>query len=262
MNVTSEREPVTTDRPLLSVSRIKLFLRCPLAYQYRYLEQRPSPCNGNMLLGKAIHKALEVNFSQKIGTREDLPLRDVLEVCNKEFDSIRAQGVEFKDEEDPVEIKIKGLELLTLYLEKIAPKMNPAFVEQRFCFDLPDSPFGFQGYWDLVTKDTWIHDYKVVKRSYAADAAENDLQLIAYTLGYSKVTGKPPAGLTFQCMVKTKEPKLQFITTQPHSEKQLARLTKLACKVGEAMQSGIFYPTEDPMACGWCSYKDHCRESW
>ena len=57
----------------LSVSQMKTYLICPLKYFYRYVQRLPAPKSPELSLGIAVHSALEVNFTQKIQSREDLP---------------------------------------------------------------------------------------------------------------------------------------------------------------------------------------------
>ena len=260
MNVTSEREPVITDRPLLSISRVKLFMRCPLAFAYRYIEQLPSPYTSAQLLGKSCHKALELFLRERISPMHTgMSLRNMLDACSTEFDTLRQQEeVVFAEGEDPQELKIQGLELLTLYFNSELTHLDPAYVEQRFEFELPDSEFSFCGYWDCLTKDRKVIDFKVVKKSVSA---VGDLQLLAYDLAYRITSGgKIPSELALHCLVKTKQAKLCLSSTKPHTDEQLSRLTKMVSVIGTAMKSGTYYPCENVMFCAGCSYKEKCKK--
>ena len=59
----------------ISVSQIKMFLRCPLQYKYRYIDNLKIPPTGSLLLGSSVHSSLEGNYRQKIETKQDLMTR-------------------------------------------------------------------------------------------------------------------------------------------------------------------------------------------
>ena len=62
----------------LSVSQLKTYLLCLLKYFYRYVQRLPAPKSPELSLGIAVHSSLVVNFTQKIRSGEDLPLRNLL----------------------------------------------------------------------------------------------------------------------------------------------------------------------------------------
>ena len=54
----------STDRPsrYISPSRLSLWMRCPRAYEIRYVEGFRSPCTPSLFLGKVVHGALETYY--------------------------------------------------------------------------------------------------------------------------------------------------------------------------------------------------------
>lgn len=250
------------EKEMLSISRIKMFLRCPLQYCFKYVEGINIPPDGNLLLGKSIHKALEVNYRQKIQTRVDLPVEQLFEIHATAFDEMtKAEEVAFDEDEDPGKLKDCGIGCLKAYCAELAPSIQPVSVEEHFVLEFDNVPYSFQGYLDIVDEKGFIRDHKCVKRSYAANAAEEDIQLTGYNLAHNCLKGKAPAGLIFDCLVKNKVPKIMSVSSGPRSERQLNRFLKLMGSVAEAMKSGIFYPAEGNMACSYCGYKDKCK-SW
>ena len=63
-----------SDNRHLSVTQLKMFLRCPLQYEFRYIKGLKVPPVEAMTLGKSIHSTLEENYKQKIETKKDLPI--------------------------------------------------------------------------------------------------------------------------------------------------------------------------------------------
>jgi hypothetical protein len=64
---------------VMSPSQCKTFVDCPAKWAFRYLERLPDPQTGNLALGRAVHGAIADNYRQKIATRENLPVEEVLE---------------------------------------------------------------------------------------------------------------------------------------------------------------------------------------
>ena len=67
----------TDPAPVLSPSQVRCFFECQARWWFKYGLQLPER-NSSLALGLAVHQALEVNFRQKIETREDLETRRVL----------------------------------------------------------------------------------------------------------------------------------------------------------------------------------------
>lgn len=247
-------------KELLSVTRVKMFLRCPLQYYYRYCEGIKIPPDAGLTLGKAVHAGLEVNYTQKISSFIDLPLNYVLDIYSTEFEKLVQEEINF-GEDEPGDVKDLGVECLSVYHKELSPKIQPVSVEERFVLEFENVSYGFQGYLDLVDSEGNIRDSKTSKRSYAIDAAEKDLQLTAYNLGYKYIKGKEPKSLIFDVIVKNKIPKVQTIISPPRNESQLNRLLKIIGSVSQSIKTGIFYPCENPITCSWCGYKKLC-ERW
>ena len=61
----------TDPAPVLSPSQVRCFFDCPARWWFKYGLQLPERKNSSLALGLAVHQALEVNFREKIETRED-----------------------------------------------------------------------------------------------------------------------------------------------------------------------------------------------
>jgi len=245
----------------ISVSKVTCMTSCRLAWKFRYIDKLPTYMDANLLLGQAVHHALASFFTHKISTGSNLSMRDLLELYNNAYDNIpKAQEVRFDKDEDPLETKIKGLNCLTLYHPQ-AIQIKPLAVEQFFSFMIPGTGIKFRGYFDLLTEDDWVLDYKVIAKAYPSDVIQKSLQMQAYDYAFRATTGKLPKGLSYQCMVKTKVPRIDILSGVPHTKETLDRFLKLSVQVAKDMQSGNYYPSESPMNCSKCSYKDAC-ERW
>ena len=239
----------------LSVTQLKMFLRCPLQYYFRYIKELIIPPRSEVTLGKSIHRALEENYKQKIETKEDLPIDYLTDLFSDTWES-EVKETLFEEDEKPGKIKDEGVNILRIYHKIVSPKIQPVYVEKEFNLFL-DADFTLKGFIDLVTEEDLIIDHKTTKRSYSEEQVATDLQLTAYSLAYRMLEGKEERGLRFDVMVRTKEPKIQHISTK-RTQEDINRFLKLVDYVNKAIKTGIFYPRENFM-CPKCGYKELCR---
>ena len=99
------------------------------------------------------------------------------------------------------------------YHEAISPTIQPVHVEREFNLDLEGCDYTLKGFIDLVDRNSYIIDHKTAKRSWREDSVTNDLQLTACALAYRTVEGREEGGLRFDVMVRTKQPKIQQLST-------------------------------------------------
>src|ERR1700692_4522423 len=125
----SSTEPSQTgSSDALSPSQVRTFMDCQMRWWFKYGLKVPDPATANMALGRAVHSSLGENFAQKVDTREDLPTEGVVALFREAWANENEQ-IEFRDEEDPKEIAATGEALVTKYMEKMAPTVDPAAVE-------------------------------------------------------------------------------------------------------------------------------------
>mgnify|MGYP000017523799 CR=1 FL=1 len=243
----------------LSVTSIKMYLRCPLQFMFRYVKGLKIPPVGAIVLGKSVHKGLEENYRHKQKTEKDLPLPKVLEAYAAFFDLEKQQEEIDWEGENPGKIKDEGIGLLKVYHKEIAPPIQPLAVEEEFILEFENTPYTLKGYLDLVDQNKTIRDTKTAKRSYPQDSAQTDIQLTAYNLAYKYLKGEEPKSLCFDIMVRTKQPKVQTLQSPPRTQEQLTRFLKLLGSIARAIKTGIFYPCENQQVCSWCGYREVCK---
>jgi len=242
----------------ISVSQIKMYLRCPLQYKYRYIDGLIIQPTSSLTLGKSIHSALESNYSQKIESKQDLPSEKMLDLFSERWDK-EAQETIFEEDEKAGTIKDEGVKMVTVYHDQISPTIQPKLVEHGFNLNFENVSYTLKGIIDLVDMDGTIIDHKTAKRSMVPEDVESNIQLTCYALAYRSVFGAEEKELRFDVMVKTKVPKLQQISTK-RTQDDINRFLKLMGYVSKAIQSGIFYPCEDRQTCSWCGYRGLCKK--
>jgi len=63
---------------VLSPSQVRCFFDCQARWWFKYGLQLPERKNSSLALGLAVHRALEVNFREKLETHEDLETTGVV----------------------------------------------------------------------------------------------------------------------------------------------------------------------------------------
>jgi putative RecB family exonuclease len=242
----------------ISVSQIKMFLRCPLQYKFRYIDNLKIPPTSSLTLGKSIHSALEGNYRQKIESKQDLPM---IQVTNMFADSWESQVKEttFSEDEKAGTIKDDGVKMVKVYHDQISPTIQPKLVEKEFNLSFENVRYTLKGIIDLVDSEGTIIDHKTSKRSMVPDEVTSNIQLTCYSLAYRAIFSAEEKELRFDVMVRNKTPKIQQIQTT-RTQADIDRFLKLMGYVSKAIEQGIFYPCEDRQTCSWCGYRDICKK--
>jgi RecB family exonuclease len=240
----------------LSITQIKMFLRCPLQYFFRYKQGIKLPPNSSMTMGRCVHKAIEDLYKKKIEKKEMTE-----EETKERFSSHWAEEskeTEFKRDETSGELKDEGIKLISKYLEDIAPTVKPKELEKRFELEFENVPYTLVGIIDLIEVDGTIVDHKCSKRSPNQGEIDRDIQLSAYQIAYRSLYGQDPKGLRYDYVVRNKTPKTVQCQTM-RSQASLERFLKLVGHVSKAIEQDIDYPNES-MMCSCCGYKAICKK--
>ena len=234
----------------LSPSSINMFLRCQYQWYLRYVEGKKIPPKAALVVGLAFHKGEEVNFLQKIETQEDLPLGDVLDAYDTEFEQ-RAQEVE-DWEEDKGKVKDEGYKLLECYHKELAPAVKPLLVED-WIEETLDSGIVLYGKRDVVTEDLAVIDLKTANRKPSQIGLDYQLQLELYA-----VQGDLKKAYIHYA-IKTKKPQTLVLEHElPREQRLLKVVGSIAQAIRSALQTGNFIPNGlgHSWACQYCGYRE------
>ena len=181
-------------QPHLSVTQLKMYLRCPLQYFFRYNCGIKVPASGDMLLGRTFHDTLKDNYRQKVQSHQDMPLEQIRAVFSDHWEK-EMQYALFSKDENPGQLKDQGISILETYQKDVAPEIQPVEVEREFLIGTGSTKLPLKGYIDLIDDQGYIIDHKTTKRSFPQDAAKKDIQLTAYALAYRTLYGHKEAGV-------------------------------------------------------------------
>jgi hypothetical protein len=198
---------------------------------------------------------------------------------------------EYEKDVEPGETKDKFLAAASIFQSRDAPKLVPIGAEIEFNLDMNEfqpkpmeSPIRIvNGKIDVLYDDVGqlivhepglvrveVTDYKFVARKRSQNEVDLSPQLSLYATVVHKLTGRWPTKLGYRMFHpgnKTDGPNAIPLYRTPELMTSAAlsgRMRRLAYqfrKVEEGIRAGIFIPTDDPMTCSWCGYRDRCQSS-
>lgn len=244
----------------LSATQLNMFILCPRQYRFRYIEGLRRPPLGKWVQGGAVHEALAHNYEQKIQTHEDLASLDVVDFMAAAFDQrILDEGEVNWEGEESGKLLDQAAKITANYQKVWAPSIQPIAVEleQRVVFDdFPD----LLGFIDLIKEGGGVIDHKLVARTIPQGDADNSTQLSCYGFTRYIATGIEDQELSFDCLVKTKTPKIVRVSTR-RGMLDHNFLLKQMTEIYRCIKAGVFVPNTNGWHCSpkYCGYYGMCR---
>lgn len=195
------RESIAT---ILSPSQVWTLQDCAARWYFGKVLGLPDPKNANLALGSAVDAALSFNFRQKIESGKDLELAAIGQEYAKAWKA-EACETEFRDDEDPDELAAQGLALTRLYMERQAPHIQPAAVQEHVEGEI--AGVRVQGYLDIRERNGRLRDIKVNAKKSKAATCSQKFQLATYAALSPDASGQ----LAIDQLVKTKTPDLNTL---------------------------------------------------
>jgi hypothetical protein len=244
-------------------STLNMALRCGEQFRRRYIEGEIIPSSIAASRGTALHKANEVNLKQKIATRVDLPVSDMLDAARDAYVANLRAGVFLAKEDVPRknELLNEGLKqtltLTGLYAQAVAPKIVPIEIEREFSIDV-----GLE--WPLAGRidheqDGVVNDLKTAGKSWSEGKINSELQPVFYSLAHEREFGVRPK-FVYNILVALKTPKHQIQERTCTDTDYTALMAKLAVFI-KMVKAGVFLPADPTSwACSpkWCGYHSTC----
>ncbi len=241
---------------VLSPTQVRVFLDCPARWWFRFGLGLPEPKNSSLALGLAVHRALEINFREKLATGEDLPATGVRAVFRDEWLQHIRETV-FAPGENATAIAAMGERLLAKYMDEVAPRIEPAAVE---C-DVEGEIAGVQvrGRIDLLDRSGRIIDIKTSARRPRGVAPDYAFQLATYRQICPGASGEA----RLDTLVRT-----QFVQIVPLAyrikEQDLRATHMLYPLARDGMRSGLYWPNRQSMLCSrrQCGFWRECEREF
>lgn len=210
--------------------------------------------SGALIEGGCYHKALEVNFRQKIATFEDMPVDECLDVFSDEWE-MRLSGEEAIDWENrsPGFHKDEGVSLVKEYMLSTSFAVQPAKVEETLVSEIAGVTFLCVPDMEDVRKI--VIDHKTSARAYSQGDVDKDLQAGAEAFALGR-----PIVFHNHVAVKTKVPHIQVVKSyRTHTDVEW--WVEMATLVVAQMRTGIAPPNPNGWHCSprFCGFWGLCR---
>jgi hypothetical protein len=237
---------------VLSPSQVRTFLDCQARWWFKYGLMLPDQKNSSLALGLAIHRALEVNFREKIDTHEDLDTAGVVMLFRDAWME-QAGETQFTPEENQQEIRLMGERLIAKYMDEVAPKVEPAAVELDVQGEISGVPV--RGRVDILDVEGRLIDFKTAARRPSCVSPDYAFQLATYR----QITPGASGEARIDSLVKTAAPQI-VLQTHTVGEADLRATKVLFPMVREAMKSEVYCPNRQSLLCSQkhCGFWTHC----
>ena len=163
----------------MSATKVKTVQSCKRQYYYKYIERLETKPNARAVLGRCIHKAIELGFQGE----------DPFQVYAQQW---AEQSQEVEDRRGFAKIYDEGLKMLVLYdFSQTAP------IEMEIGFELPfpnrEHPICMmEGIIDQIFSDHVIVDLKTSLRKPLQGVLDNSAQFVLYAWAYETLFGVQP----------------------------------------------------------------------
>jgi len=245
----------------ISASQFVQWVDCNLFYKYIYVDDLPvrNPGNVYTAYGSAFHKALEVNYRQKIKSKKDLKPKELLSVFNTEY-SKQLETAVIARWEKPEVLRLQGENAVYRYMEEVAPKYQPIAVEKKFEITMKNYPITIYGIIDLITDDGIIIDHKTVgkKPTWTEKKAGSSVAMTLYSTAYRKMYDKAEKHVQFDLLPREETQDYTFLKST-RTNKDVITLLEAFSTMDRMVKEDIWIPNLNN--CHNCPLKDNCNQS-
>lgn len=255
----------------VSATEINSFIECPARFMFNSIERIEVPNKIALAGGSSVHFALETNYLQKVQTREDLPVTDVLDAFSTKFDK-EVEAVDKADfeVEDTGKVKDSWLEVVKLYQETTAYRIFPVSVEQRLKVSFKGYKYGITGKLDVYDEDCVVIDHKTTSKPYKQTPENYKLQvggvypLLRRAFAELNPGNKPPRASRIDYLVrrspKSFKAEVRNISV-PIDEKYFLNVFE---NVTAGIEAGAFVPNRGHIYCTrrFCKFWNECEKKF
>lgn len=237
-----------------SFSMLEEYLDCPERYRLRHVVGLPTPAHHALTYGRALHAAVAW-FHLQVAAGET-PTNEALAA---EFRANwRSEGFLSREHEEAR--FAAGLRALSAFRDRAIDQPSQVVaVERPFEFTLDG--MRIRGRFDRLDREergTVIVDYKssdVHDQRKANDKARDSLQLHTYALAHEQRSGEPAAEMQLHFL----ESGVVGRATPSRARLDKARVALRGAIAGIAAKQ--FEPRPNPVACGYCPFRQICPKS-
>lgn len=262
-----------SEKRTLSPTQVDMYATCPTRYEFRYVEGIKLKPAVAMARGRALDDASTANHVQKIASKVDLPLGEIVDRAIASFDAVvAADGLMEEPGRNPDVVAGEGrdasVRLAKVYASDLAPGIQPEAVQVDMTLEMPSLDFGIRGILDLVDQ-TGVTDIKstgarglLSTPAKAQKIAHESRQLTTYAMldAVRRGATQVETPVRFGVAVDLKAPRGFFVGSS-RAEGDFAAVLRQYGQIGKAIQAGSFPPLGlGTWACSpkWCGYWRIC----
>jgi RecB family exonuclease len=241
---------------VVSPSQVNTYLDCAAKWFFKHFRGLPDVKDAKRALGKAVHKALETNFRQKIETKKDLGREQLLEIYALAWKE-EATEARFAEDDDRAELERTGAVLVQKYLVEAAPEIIPIAVEHPVSGEI--ASVKVRGYLDLMDSNGRIVDLKTSSKKPSEIMPDYRRQVATYAQLMPGASGK----VAIHTLVRTKTP--QLIQQNHQVTPEDIRHTQIMYPLAqEGMRSGLYAPNRNSLFCSRksCAFWQACQQEF
>lgn len=264
---TPELPPPDKPKPHLSPSAVNLYHNCGEAYYRRYICGDKTPPNAAMLKGTGVHGGAKRNFRQKLETRQDLPVEEVVAAAVDAFDSELPNGVAPDPGDDRSmdvvlgEARDQVVAMARVQSREVFPEYQPTLVEETVRLTLPDASHDMLGVIDLIDERTIVVDHKTGTKAKSQSDVDDNLQLSIYAALHKSLRGELPAEVRLETIINGKREIKRQMLSSTRDENDMQALSYRIGVVTAGINAGLFMPAPvGSWMCSerWCGYWSTC----
>jgi putative RecB family exonuclease len=240
----------------LSPTQARTFLGCSARWWFKYGLSLPEPKTSSLAFGLAVHRALEINFLQKLESKENLETAGMVTIFRDCWMEQVGQTV-FRDDENPRVLEKTGERLIAKYMDEVAPLVEPAAVEMDVRGVIGGVPV--RGRIDLIDVHGRLVDIKTASRRPSCVPWDYAFQLATYR----QITPGASGEARLDTLVKTNTPQLVQQSYEV-GESDLRATQVLYPLIQESIRNGLYLPNRDSMMCSrrHCAFWVHCQKEY
>lgn len=251
----------------VSASRLNLWLRCPKAFELRYVKGVATPTTPSLFFGKQVHAALEhVYRNRQLGCEIDT--NTVIEQLRTTWDAAVETGeIDFETTDESIKLREKATRLVEAYLCQLPDdEPRPIAVETMLEAPLIDPTSGedmgirLRGIVDLILADPGgpvICDFKTAASSQQPLEIVHEVQLGCYAYLFRQLSGQTESASEIRLLVKTKTPRIIRHRFRTRSEQQIHRWFAIVRAYLDDLDRGEFLHRPG-WSCRSCEFRDIC----
>ena len=244
--------PMSQIADVLSPSQVRTFMDCSARWWYKYGLGLPDPKGSSLVRGIVVHRMAEIYLRTKFfGAAPEVD--ELAEIFEDVWNETSAEG-SFQPGEDLDKLKAQTAQLARMYLDEVAPEIEPAVINGQPAIEMAVSGqiggVKVRGILDLVDVRGCIRDVKTAARKPSCVSPDYALQIATYAEIAPEVTGEAQ----LVTLVATKTPQLVTMAYRV-SDEDRAYARAIYPRAQDAMRTGCVTPNRGSNLCS----RKHCN---